>query len=67
MAPSDASGGAAALRASREVRCVYVNVEFGQTAREDVAAGMRAILGPLAPRGAPRTRRRVAHHLARHP
>ncbi len=36
------------LNAAGEVRCVYVNVEVGQTAREDVAAGMRAILSTLA-------------------
>ena len=38
----------AELDAAGEVRCVYVNVEVGQTAREDVAAGMRAILSALA-------------------
>ena len=31
-------------------RCVYVNVEIGQAAREDVARGMRAILGALGTR-----------------
>ena len=36
------------LNASGEFRCVYVNVEVGQTAREDVAAAMRAILSALA-------------------
>ena len=36
------------LNASDEFRCVYVNVEVGQTAREDVAAAMRAILSALA-------------------
>ena len=36
------------LNAAGEVRCVYVNVEVGQTAREDVAAGMRAIFSALA-------------------
>ena len=36
------------LNASGEFRCVYVNVEVGQSAREDVAAAMRAILGQLA-------------------
>ncbi len=36
------------LNAAGDVRCVYVNVEVGQTAREDVAAGMRAILSTLA-------------------
>ncbi len=39
------------LNAAGEVRCVYVNVEVGQTAREDVAAGIRAILKTL-PSGA---------------
>ena len=39
------------LNASGEFRCVYVNVEVGQAAREDVAAAMRAILSALA-RGA---------------
>ena len=39
------------LNASGEFRCVYVNVEIGQSAREDVAAAMRAILSALA-RGA---------------
>ena len=29
-------------------RCVYANVEVGQTAREDVGRAMRAILGELA-------------------
>ena len=31
-------------------RCVYVNVEIGQAAREDVERGMRAILGTLGTR-----------------
>ena len=31
-----------------EYRCVYVNVEAGQAAREDVATAMRAILSALA-------------------
>ena len=39
------------LNASGEFRCAYVNVEVGQSAREDVAAAMRAILSALA-RGA---------------
>jgi hypothetical protein len=30
--------------------CLYVNVEVGQTAREDVARGMRAILNSLSER-----------------
>ncbi len=37
-----------AINAAGERRCVYVNVEVGQSAREDVEAGMRAILGALA-------------------
>ena len=36
------------LNASGEYRCVYVNVELAQAAREDVAAAMQAILGELA-------------------
>ena len=36
------------LNASDEFRCVYVNVEIGQSAREDVGAAMRAILSALA-------------------
>ena len=36
------------LNASGEFRCLYVNVEVGQSAREDVAAAMRAILGQMA-------------------
>ena len=36
------------LNDSDKYRCVYVNVEVGQSAREDVAAGMRAILNELA-------------------
>ena len=36
------------LNASGEFRCVYVNVEIGQSAREDVAAAIRAILSALA-------------------
>ena len=35
------------LNASERQRCVYVNVETAQTAREDVEAGMRTILGGL--------------------
>ena len=38
------------LNAQGTHRCVYINVEAGQAAREDVAAGMRAILGELARR-----------------
>ena len=33
-----------------DFRCVYVNVEGAQTAREDVASAMRAVLGTLASR-----------------
>lgn len=36
------------LNTSGEYRCVYVNVEGAQAAREDVAAAMQAILGELA-------------------
>ena len=36
------------LNAEGEFRCVYVNVEGAQTAREDVPAAMRAILSALA-------------------
>ena len=36
------------INANGETRCVYVNVEVGQSAREDVAAAMQAILGALA-------------------
>ncbi len=36
------------LNASGEFRCAYVNVETGQSAREDVAEAMRAILGQMA-------------------
>ena len=36
------------LRTANAYRCVYVNVEVGQSAREDVAAAMRAILSQLA-------------------
>ena len=38
------------LNGSGRYRCVYVNVEIGQSAREDVAEAMRAILGQLASR-----------------
>ena len=38
------------LNADGTYRCVYVNVERGQTAREDVERAMRAILGALASR-----------------
>ena len=37
-----------ALNAEDEFRCAYVNVEGGQSAREDVGAAMRAILSALA-------------------
>ena len=36
------------LNAGGHYRAVYVNVEVGQSAREDVAAGMQAILSELA-------------------
>ena len=36
------------LNAAGAHRCLYVNVESGQSAREDVAAAMRAILNELA-------------------
>ncbi len=36
------------LNAGRLYRAFYVNVEVGQSAREDVAAALRAILGQLA-------------------
>ena len=36
-----------AINAVGELRCVYVNVEVGQSARQDVAAAMRAILGAV--------------------
>ncbi len=35
------------LNASGEFRCVYVNVEVGQSARENLETAMRAILGEL--------------------
>ena len=38
------------LNGSGRYRCVYVNVEIGQSAREDMAEAMRAILGQLASR-----------------
>ena len=37
-----------AINEDGELRCVYVNVEVGQSAREDVAGAMRAILAALA-------------------
>ena len=36
------------LNGSGDYRCVYLNVEMGQSARDDVDAAMRAILGELA-------------------
>ena len=36
------------LNQEAQYRCVYVNVEVGQAAREDVGAAMQAILGTLA-------------------
>ena len=41
-----------------DFRCVDVNVEVGQVARDDVAEGMRAVLSSLA-LSAPATRRRL--------
>ena len=38
------------LNAEGTYRCAYINVERGQTAREDVERAMRAILGELASR-----------------
>jgi len=38
------------LNATGQYRAVYANVEIGQSAREDVRRGMRAILGQLAGR-----------------
>ena len=38
------------LNASGEYRCVYANVEVGQTAREDVARAMRAVIDQLGKR-----------------
>ena len=38
------------LNAGGEHRCVYVNVEAAQAARDDVGSAMRAILGSLASR-----------------
>ncbi len=43
------------LNAAGDVRCVYVNVEVGQTAREDVAAGMRRSSARWPPRRATRS------------
>ena len=37
-----------AINAAGALRCVYVNVEVGQSAREDVAGAMRAVLAALA-------------------
>ena len=38
------------LNASGKYRCVYANVEVGQTAREDVARAMRAVIDQLGKR-----------------
>ena len=38
------------LNASGKYRCVYANVEGGQTAREDVARAMRAVIDQLGKR-----------------
>lgn len=40
----------AELNAGDHYRCVYMNVEVGQAAREDVAAALRAILNHMAAR-----------------
>ena len=40
----------AELNAGDQYRCVYMNVEVGQAAREDVAAALRAILNHMASR-----------------
>ncbi len=36
------------LNGSKRYRCLYINVEIGQSAREDVEAAIRAILGQIA-------------------
>ena len=36
------------LQGGEQYRCLYCNVEVGQSAREDVAAAMRAILNTIA-------------------
>ncbi len=41
------------LNAGDRYRCVYVNVEIAQSAREDVAAAMRAIMGQCLRQSAP--------------
>ena len=38
------------LNAERQYRCLYVNVEAGQVAREDTARAMQVLLGQLASR-----------------
>ena len=38
------------LNSSGRYRCLYINVEIGQSAREDVGAALQAILGQLASR-----------------
>ncbi|CAK0748310.1 ATP-binding protein [Gammaproteobacteria bacterium] len=39
------------LNAGKKYRCVYVNVEIAQSAREDVAAAMQAIIGQFVLQG----------------
>ena len=41
------------LNAGDRYRCIYVNIEIAQSAREDVAAAMRAILGQCLRQSAP--------------
>ena len=56
------------LNGSGDFRCVNVNVEVGQAARDDVESGIRAILGVLAENAlAARQRppRAVHHHRTR--
>ena len=38
------------LNSSGEYRCVYANLEIGQTARQDVAQAMRVVLGQIGER-----------------
>ncbi len=54
LLPAEETGKTSALPALRDrlnadgYRCVYVNVEVAQTAREDVGRAMRTVLGRLA-------------------
>ena len=52
------------LNASGEFRCVYVNVEVGQSARENLETAMRAILGELEVGGPRRAGRGVGQPVA---